>query len=64
MSRRVYILTEKDFEALVESIKRDPDHGESGSSSQHKSDQERGYYREAHRFYNHRVHTWINEMKS
>lgn len=64
MSRRVYILTDKDFEALVESIKRDPDHGQEGSSSQPKSEGDRRVYREAHRFYNYRVHRWIEEMKS
>ena len=57
---KVYLLTQDDIDLLKTLIDRDPDHGLQGGSSQHGADREA--HREAHRFYNYQVQSWIAKV--
>jgi hypothetical protein len=57
---KVYLLNDADIERLRAAIDRDPDNGFKGGGSQHLSQQERDAHREAHRFFNYQVCTWID----
>jgi hypothetical protein len=61
---KAFILTQDDLDSLLTMIDRDPDHGERGGSSNHLSTQERDAYREAHRFYNYQVRTWVSKVST
>ncbi len=54
---KVYILTDKDFEDLISKLKEDPRYGRG------LSEKEERFYSEAHRFYNYRIHRWMEEVK-
>lgn len=60
---KVYVVTDKDIEALLTAIDRSPAHGEQGGSSQVLSGQEIEAHDKAHRFYNYQVRTWLNGIK-
>lgn len=59
---KVYQLTDKDFEALLTAIDRDPGHGQDGGSSVMITDVEVIAYNKAHRFYNYHIRTWIDSV--
>lgn len=61
---KAFILTQADFEKLLLKIDRDPLHGaDGGSSDSPVRDREKNQaYKDAHRFYNYQVRTWIDEV--
>lgn len=61
---KAYILTDVDFDALLASVDRDPQHGESGGSSAVLSDEEREAHIKAHRWFNYQIRTWMAKVKS
>ncbi len=63
MSKKVYILTDADFEALNARVAADPKHGFSGGSSRVLSIEEELAFGEAHSFYNYHVRNWISDLK-
>ena len=60
---KVYIIKDSDFQNLLDNIDRDPQHGARGGSSQSLDKQERQAHRDAHRFYNYHIRTWIDSIK-
>lgn len=62
MSKKVYLITDKDFDELTLRVDRNPKHGANGGSSAVLSDLERKAHDEAHSFYNYQVRVWISEM--
>lgn len=61
---KAYILTEKDFEALLAALDRDPKWGSCGGSSAVLSAAEREAHDEAHAFFNYQIRRWIDGVKS
>ena len=61
---KVYQLTDKDFEALLTAIDRDPKHGFSGGGSMVLPADEMKAYQEAHRFYNYQIRKWLEGVTS
>jgi len=60
---KVYILKDSDLQRLLDNIDRNPEHGLKGGSSQVFDEQEMQAYKDAHRFYNYQVRTWIDSIK-
>lgn len=60
---KVYILKESDFQQLLDNIDRNPEHGMQGGSSQSFDKESREAYKDAHRFYNYHIRSWIDKMK-
>lgn len=60
---KVYQLTEKDFQQLIDKLDKDPAHGYMGGGSGPLSVEERRIYTEAHRHYNYQIRTWISKVK-
>ena len=60
---KVYLLKDDDFQILLDHIDRNPEYGVTGGSGQVLSEAQRQFYREAHRFFNYHVRTWIDKVK-
>ena len=59
---KAYILTEEDFETLLEMIDHDPARGPT-SAGRSLNEAERLAYQDAHRFYNYYIHKWMDKVK-
>lgn len=59
---KVYQLTDKDVQALLDAIDRDPAHGFDGGGGVVLSDVEKRAHGDAHRFYNYQVRKWIDRV--
>ncbi len=59
---KVYMLTEADFEALIDAIERDPERGSHGKGIPLTKAESDAHF-EAHRFYNFHVRSWIDKVK-
>lgn len=59
-----FVLTQADLDRLTTLLDRDPQHGHNGGSSNDSVNDadHRRIYSEAHRFYNHQVRKWIDEV--
>lgn len=60
---KAYILTDKNFEALLTELSRDPKFGTNGGSENILSKEEQNAHNDAHRFYNYIIRRWIDKVK-
>ena len=60
---KAYILTEKDFEALLFKLEIDPKRRNVGGSGRELTEVERSAFDDANRFYNYHIRCWIDEVK-
>lgn len=60
---KAYILKEEDFALLRAKIAGNPEHGQSGHSSQVLSHAEKEAFKKAHRFYNYVIERWIDSVR-
>ena len=60
---KVYLLKDSDLQRLLDNIDRNPEHGYKGGSSQVLDEQERQAHKEAHKFYNYQIRTWIDSIQ-
>lgn len=60
---KAYILKDEDFDRLLAAIDRDPQYGIKGGTTLVLSAVEKEAHKEAHRFYNYTVRTWISRVK-
>lgn len=57
---KIFQLTQDDFDRLFLTLDQNPEQSE--GSMHHMGDAERSAYREAHRYYNHRLRRWVAEV--
>lgn len=59
-----YVLSQADIDQLTLLLDRDPEHGTQGGSSNASVNDPnvRWIYKEAHRFYNYQIRTWIDRV--
>ena len=57
---KVYLLSDADFQILLDNIDRDPEHGMKGGSSQVLSTEQKRAHKDARRFFNYQIRRWID----